>query len=202
MIRRVRTLAALALLLAAVPAVAADDPAIAPRTLRSVLEELCAREGVLLRYEGPSRWAPALDLAAPLADSLAALLDGVSYVQTVRRDPQTGAVRLTGLHVLGGDGGAADDTPRPGEPFAVKVKLLDAAFAGADRDDASVERLIADVRANPDRLEAFLATDTAMMAESLARYPDAARVLRTIAGRSDLDPRSRAKLEEILAALE
>jgi hypothetical protein len=175
--------------------------AAAPRTLRSVLEELCAREQVRLRYEGPSRWAPPRDVATLSVErDLETLLDGLDYVKTLREDPKSGRTRLVALHVLGG--AATADAPAPNEPFAVHITLLDAAFAPTEPDPASVERLIEDVRRHPDRLEAFLATDTAVMVESLARYPHAARLLRAIAERADIDPRSRKKLAELLAALE
>jgi hypothetical protein len=183
--------------------VAQNAPVAAPRTLRAVLEELCAREGILLRYEGPSRWAPDVDVAhLSVAESVARLLKGISYVQTVRRDRDTGATRLAALHVLGGDASSDEGVARTVEPFAVRVRLLDAAFGADDLDAAGLEQLVADVRSHPDRLEAFIATDTAMMAESLARYPNAPQVLRALISRADVDARSQAKLRDILAALE
>lgn len=170
-------------------------------SLRAVLEELCWRAGASFRYDDVDEpLAAALD-EQPLPAVLERLLRGRSYVLTLRHDA-AGDTRVSALHVLGHLDGEWIRAPR-NSTFTVPETMLTAVFGAPDTKgrEAAVQDLVRSVSSDPERLRAFLASDTAAMGEVLRRYPEASAVLRQISDTTE-DPAIQAKLAALLVALE
>ena len=186
------------------PVVAASEGQ-AARSLRSELERLCRDHGIALHFNAPDSRIEGVPPGTPIHDALERMLRDYNYVLTFRRAADA-TLHVAALDVLGDPKGArAPRRPPPPPPrFAVHAGLLDAAFASTDGsfDDRAVDALIADIRDQPARVRGLLATDAAVLAEGLRKYPHAGRALERIARREDVDDRVRAKLAEIVTALD
>lgn len=190
-------------------------------SLRAALEELCWQSNVGLRYDAADEAFGAAIREQPLEDVLARLLRSHSYVLTMHAAP-SGSARITGLHVLGGEGPRNRQVGPPSAPPAaspsapspppatqpaqllVPVARLQAAFAEQDpeRRSAAVRELVTEVRSSPERYQAFLAGDPMLMSAALRPFPDAVAVLREMKTLSDLDDSARAKLDALITALQ
>jgi hypothetical protein len=174
-------------------------------SLRTVLEELCTRAGVTLRYDAPDEpVAVAMpEGAEPLDKVVERLLRGKSYTTRFASRPGE-PVRLASLHVVGPGNGVVVSAP-PDRNVVAPAQLLEAVFGrnsgGADREAALV-RLMDTVRNDPQRLNNFLNGDLAPMQKALARYPQAPSVLRAVLERPEVDGVVRARIQALLAGLD
>ena len=173
-------------------------------SLRTVLEELCTRAGVTLRYDAPDE-PVAVEMpegAEPLDKVVERLLRGKSYTTRFASRPDEPA-RLASLHVVGPGNGVVVSAP-PDRNVVAPAPMLEAVFGrngGTDRE-AAVQRLMDTVRNDPQRLNNFLNGDLATMQKALARYPQAPGVLRAILQRPEVDGLARARIEALLAGLD
>lgn len=116
--------------------------------------------------------------------------------------------RLRWLRVLGdtavaakrrGMGGGGDRR----RPLDVPPALVRTAFTAGKNDEEREEALqilSARIAGDPRELQAFLATDAGLIAETLDQYPGAADALTLLAGRYQ-EPSIRTKLAEIQGLL-
>ncbi len=173
-------------------------------SLRTVLEELCTRAGVTLRYDAPDEpVAVAMpEGAEPLDKVVERLLRGKSYTTRFASRPDE-PVRLASLHVVGPGNGVVVSAP-PDRNVVAPAQMLEAVFGrngGADRE-AALQRLIETVRNDPQRFNNFLNGDLAPMQKALARYPQAPSVLRSLLERPEVDGLARARIQALLAGLD
>ncbi len=180
-------------------------------SLRTLIEELCWRAGATLDfYDAEDRPAGGAYRDIALGELLGRLLSRESYLAGTMRDPVTGKDRVLWLRVLGDPATAAARRASGAESsshagFQVPPVLLQTALSAPGQDpsakQAALASLAARISGDAHQLEAFLATDSRLIAEAIARFDRASESLRELRGRYS-DPRVTAKLDEILAALE
>jgi len=182
-------------------------------SLREVVEEVCWRADVdLLFYDADDRPFGGTFRDLPLQEFLPRLLARESFLTGHARPYEGAPVRVSWLQVLGDPQVAArrrasgqTGTRRRRDPIDVPPMLLQAAFA-RDADDANRQAAIAAlterIGSDSTRLEAFLATEAHLIAETLASYGDGTASLLREQQQQHPDSRVRAKLDEIIALLE
>lgn len=169
-------------------------------SLRAVIEELCWRAHVALRFEVPDAPVTADIRDASFDQATQTLLAGRNYVLATERLEGSPPRSVRVLHVF--PPGTAAGTAS-GVPFSLPSRLLDAAFAApsqAERD-AAIRELVDGIVSDPVRLQAFLAADVEVMRRSLAGYPGAREILDQIAASPQVDEPARAKLRALGATL-
>ncbi|MBI5504646.1 MAG: hypothetical protein HY899_07575 [Deltaproteobacteria bacterium] len=179
-------------------------------SLRTVVQELCWRAGARLDfYDAEDRPAGGAYRDMALGELLGRLLSRESYMAGTMRDPVTGKDRVLWLRVLGDPATAAarrasgaGNSSQAG--FQVPPVLLQTALSAPGQNpaarQAALAALAARISGDAQQLEAFLATDSRLIAEAIARFDRASESLRELRGNYS-DPRVTAKLDEILAAL-
>lgn len=175
-------------------------------SLRAAVEEICWQSGILLRYDAVDEVFSTNLEHETLEEALARLFPRRSFLLTYGRDPD-GASRPRVLHVLGRSAGVASIDPPPPPAtadFAVPTRILEGAFSASDpeRRTQAIQELVDNLRAHPEQMRAFLATDVQALSAPLRSYPDAPAVLREIRARAGFDARSLAKLDALIAALQ
>ena len=176
-------------------------------SLRGLLGDLAFRAGFELRaFDAIDRPITVEIEGLSLATTLPRLLRSESFVVGMDR-ASSGQPRVAWLSVLGTYEQAHQRRER-GRAASVEQALslppamFRAAFAGRDAEqrgealDAIERRLMLD----PARMEAFLRTEPAALAEVLARLPDAPAYLAAARERQT-DARVREKIDSLLAAL-
>ena len=177
-------------------------------SLKSVVEEVCFRAGVDLRfYDASDRPFGGTYQDLPLATLLERLLRTESYLAEVIVTGQSGAVRVVALRVLGDPSVASARRARGGGAFArlrVPPALVAAAFgdnaASKQERDAALSAMAAQVTGSPSQLAGFLATDAEQIALAVRRHKGVEEGLRQLQRRAS-DPRIAKKLDDVLAAL-
>jgi len=179
-------------------------------SLKTVVEDVCWRAGVSVDfYDAQDRPFGGTYRDLPLGDLLGRLLSRESYMAGSVRDPATGKDRLLWLRVLGDPATAAarrasSDWSASRAGFQVPPVLLQTALSASSKDSSAKEAALASLAArisgDARQFEGFLATDSRLIAEAIARFDRAAESLRELRSRYR-DPRVTAKIDEILAAL-
>ncbi len=177
------------------------------RSLRDVIEDLCWRAGVELRsYDADDRPFSARIEAKPLAQALVKLLRHESFMigSTVSPDGRATVVwlRVLGDHETAKRHRASGSTRRRGPGIYLPPTLVEAAFAtGNSAEQTKALRLLVQrIESDPSQRQAFLSTDSRLIAETLARYPAALATLKNI-DVTTLDPSLRAKLADLIRIL-
>jgi len=179
-------------------------------SLRTLVEDLCWRAGATLEfYDAADRPAGGTYRDVALLGLLGRLLWRESYMAETAVDPATGAEVLARLRVFGdpataGARRASGAETRSRAPLQIPPVLLQTALAAPDADPAARQAalllLAARIAGDAREFQAFLATDSRLIAQAIARFDRAADSLRELRGRY-IDPRITTKLDEILAAL-
>jgi len=179
-------------------------------SLRAIIEELCWRAGATLDYyDAEDRPVGGTYRDVPLGALLRRLLSRESYMTGAVRDPTTGEDRLLWLRVLGDPATAAarrasGAVTSSQAGFEVPPVLLRTALTATGQDPsekrAALAALAARISGDAQQLEAFLATDSRLIAEAIARFDRAAESLRELRDRYP-EPRVTAKIDAILTEL-
>ena len=182
-------------------------------SLESLVEDVCFRARIELRaYDAPDRPVAAHYQNMALAELLRRLLARESFVLTLRSGTGAGGSKVTSLRVIGDTETARANRRGPSRfhkarrPWQPPPSLLGSAFGEQPEDDrqAALQQLARGILSSKADLEGFLATDPAQMAEALARYPNAAAMLRRLRGEQSgkLSPQIAEKLDLVIKELE
>lgn len=175
-------------------------------SLKSVVEDVCWRAGVSIDFfDAEDRPFGGSFRDVPFEIFLRRILSEESYIA----GSSTGSGgRVTWLRVLGDPavgwkrramgGGSGRRAPLDIPPMLVETAFTNGGDEAERREALAV--LTARIAGDPVELRSFLATDSGLIAETLAQYRGAAAALAELAA-SQEEPRIRAKLAEILAAL-
>jgi|GEM_PF-725381 len=180
-------------------------------SLRTVIEELCWRAGIALDfYDAVDRPAAGTFRDLPVGKVLGRLLSQESYVAGTTTDPSTGNERVSWLRVLGEPTTAmarraSGAGPTSAIPLQVPPDLLLTALAAPRKTNPSEQQtalavIEARIAGDPRELEAFLTTDSRLIAEAIVRFDRASESLREARSHYS-DPRITAKLDDVIAAL-
>lgn len=179
-------------------------------SLKTVVEDVCWRAGVSVDfYDAQDRPFGGSFRDLSLETFLRRVLSRESYMIGATSAPEPAGARITWLRVLGdpavaakrratGSGGGSSRGPLDVPPMLVQTAFS----SGADHatQQAALDALTNRIAGDPRELQSFLATDSALIAQTLAQYSGAALAIEALAARYD-EPHIRAKLTEILAAL-
>lgn len=179
-------------------------------SLKTVIEDVCWRAGVSVDfYDAQDRPFGGSFRDLSLETFLRRVLSRESYMIGATRGPEPAGARITWLRVLGdpavatrrravGAPGNAGSGPLDVPPMLVETAFSSSADQAAQQQ--AIDVLAKRIAGDPRELQSFLTTDSALIAQTLARYSGAARAIEALAARYD-EPRIRAKLTEIIAAL-
>lgn len=175
-------------------------------SLKSVVEDVCWRAGVSIDFfDAEDRPFGGSFRDVPFEIFLRRILSEESYLA----GSSTGSGgRVSWLRVLGDPavgwkrramgGGSGRRAPLDIPPMLVETAFTNGGDEAEQREAMAV--LTARIAGDPVELRSFLATDAALIAETLAQYRGAPAALAELAA-SQEEPRIRAKLAEILGAL-
>ncbi len=173
-------------------------------SLRTVVEDLCWRAGVDLRsYDAEDRPFAARITGQPLAMVLSRLLRHESYMIGASRDRSGRAtviwIRVLGDHETAKRHRAGGGLPRRGPGIQLPPTLLRTAFGSTDptEREQALGLLVRRIQGDPAERQAFLDTETNLIAKALSRYPQAPDVLKSLE-QEPLDPSLRRKLKDVL----
>lgn len=170
-------------------------------SLRALLEDLCWRSKVDLRFEAEDSSFAADIRAARLDEAFGRLLRKQSFV--LQRPPPAKAGNTDArplLHVMASDGVARQSAP---DRLSVPTGLLQDAFGAADPDARrrALAEIMAGIQRDPVKRKQFLAADVGDLALALAVYPTARGTIEELSASTTIDPQAQAKLRELAAAL-
>ena len=180
-------------------------------SLRTLLGELCWRGGATLEfYDAVDRPVGGSYRDVLLVKLVGRLLSDESYVAEATVDPSTGTERLVRLRVLGdpatamarraSGAGAISEAPLQVPPALLQTALTAPKQTDPSEKQTALAMIEARIAGDARQLEAFLTTDSRLIAQAIARFDRAAQSLREARGHYS-DPRITAKLDEIIAAL-
>ncbi len=172
-------------------------------SVRGVLEEVCLRADVdLLSYDATDRPYGGTYLEVPIDEFFRRLLRDESYM--LETTSASGYPRVAAIRVLGDPAVAAErrrrGDGRPRRGLRLPATLVDAAFAGMDEETdqpTALASLGSYIAGNQAQLQAFLATDSILIAQALRRHKNVEEPLRELKQRYR-DPRIVAKIDEVL----
>jgi hypothetical protein len=170
-------------------------------SLRALLEDICWRSKVELRFEAADSSFAADIRAARLDEALGRLLRKQSFV-LLRPPPATtgNAEARPLLHVMASDGIARQSAP---DQLSIPTGLLQEAFGSTDPDTRrrALSAIMAGIQRDPAKRKQFLAADVGNLALALAVYPTAKGTIEELSASTSTDPQAQAKLRELAEAL-
>ena len=176
-------------------------------SLRTLLEDVCWRAGVTLRaFDAEDRDVQTGFAELPFARALERLLTRESFLIGMSA-PESGATRVTWVHVLGPTDRArarrrGASPGRTRRAFEIPPDLLRAAFSAENPRDqeAALRQIASRILDDPRERAAFLATDAALIVETLSRYPRAKILIGQLHSEQKPGP-VKEKLEDIIRAM-